>query len=259
MKVIKIKNKYLPKDTLDIMPKQINEKDFNYYNFALIYRLPNIIDEGKNLKIRINEMIGTFKWDNDFINNILERYSKTLQNLSSGFEKTISWRMIIGLGAAHPQETSMTLHHIYGIPYIPGSAIKGVTRHWVILDKFNNDEKKAEKNEEFKQIFGIQDKQGKVIFFDAYPAGEIKLKIDVMTPHYGPYYSDTSGKTPPADYHNPNPIKFLTVEKTKFKFFLASKDDDLRKKAFQWLKEALEKYGIGAKTYLGYGFFETEL
>jgi len=31
-----------------------------------------------------------------------------------------------------------------------------------------------------------------------------------MNPHYSPYY--TEGK-PPADYHNPIPIKFLTVAK----------------------------------------------
>ena len=28
------------------------------------------------------------------------------------------------------------LHHVYGIPYIPGSAIKGMTRHWFILREF---------------------------------------------------------------------------------------------------------------------------
>lgn len=56
-----------------------------------------------------------------------------------------------------------------------------------------------------------------------------------MTPHYGPYYSDASGKTPPADYYNPMPIKFLTVEKTKFEFHLASKSNDLLQKAESWL------------------------
>ncbi len=169
------------------------------------------------------------------------------------FELMLYWRMVIGLGASHPQETSMTLHHIYGIPYIPGSAIKGVTRHWVIINYFEGDEDKAIQDPNFCEIFGTQENQGKVIFFDAYPVGTINLKIDVMTPHYSDYYS---GKEPPADWQSPVPIKFLTVERTKFKFYLASKDKNLLEKASEWLKEALKEHGIGAKTAIGYGYFE---
>lgn len=44
----------------------------------------------------------------------------------------LDWRMVIGLGGEHIQETSMTLHHVYGIPYIPGSAVKGMVRHYFI-------------------------------------------------------------------------------------------------------------------------------
>jgi CRISPR-associated protein Cmr6 len=199
------------------------------------------------------------------------------------FEATTSWRLIIGLGASHPQETSMTLHHIYGIPYIPGSAIKGVTRHWAVLKFADNNRKDNEEFEDaikriaealergndlnievekitFKdliEIFGTQEKQGKVIFFDAYPVGEIKLKIDIMNPHYPKYYSEGH---PPTDWQNPVPIKFLTIERTKFEFYLASKskddrDKNLLNKAKKLLSEALKTHGIGAKTALGYGIF----
>ena len=47
---------------------------------------------------------------------------------------TVDWRLIIGLGGAHVLETSMTLHHVYGIPYIPGSAVKGMTRHYFLSE-----------------------------------------------------------------------------------------------------------------------------
>ncbi len=190
--------------------------------------------------------------------NLLKRHSLIVKSLeNTGFrietiESRLSWRMVIGLGASHPQETSMTLHHIYGIPYIPGSAVKGVTRHWVILSKFGNDEKKAEEDEDFRNIFGTQAQAGKVIFFDAYPVDEIKLKIDIMNPHYQDYYSKGE---PPADWQNPTPIKFLTVEKTKFSFSLACRDEDLLQKATNYLKEALRDHGVGAKTALGYGLF----
>jgi len=53
--------------------------------------------------------------------------------------KTAS-RLVVGLGAGHVPETSLTLHHIFGIPYIPGSALKGVVRmvsFWKIAEKLN--------------------------------------------------------------------------------------------------------------------------
>ncbi|MBN1553057.1 type III-B CRISPR module RAMP protein Cmr6, partial [bacterium] len=50
----------------------------------------------------------------------------------------IDWRMVIGLGGAHVLETSMTLHHIYGIPYIPGSAVKGIVRHYFVSEKLQS-------------------------------------------------------------------------------------------------------------------------
>lgn len=39
-----------------------------------------------------------------------------------------SSRLIVGLGSTSVLETSIRLHHIYGVPYIPSSAIKGLLR-----------------------------------------------------------------------------------------------------------------------------------
>jgi len=222
----------------------------------------------------------------NLLKSLHERIEHWIKNMGNNFEKfeaTTSWRLVIGLGASHPQETSMTLHHIYGIPYIPGSAIKGVTRYWTIL-KFAEEmcknenlefekaieevSKALEKGEkmdlkvedlEFNQlieIFGTQKQQGKVIFFDAYPVGDINLKIDVMNPHYPEYYSKGQA---PTDWQNPIPIKFLTVENTKFQFYLAVRGKNSNKileKAKELCLEALKEHGIGAKTSLGYGIFE---
>ncbi len=247
------KNKYYPKDTYESF--RIFNKAENFYYF---FNMPVIREkDDKSLEIKINENIDKFKWEKSFIEFLDKRRKAVIDKL--GFVKeeidaTLSWKMVVGLGASHPQETSITLHHIYGIPYIPGSAVKGVTRHWIIFSKFNQDEKEAEKDETFKNIFGTQKEAGKIIFFDAYPVGEIKLKIDIMNPHYPDYYS---GDKPPADWQNPKIVKFLTVENTKFSFYLACKKDDERllNTATDWLKEALKEYGIGAKTSLGYGIF----
>jgi len=255
-------NKYLPRDTRTLLPSMLNESDFKNFNFFYLFNLPAISSARGKIKIRLNEEIEKFKWDKEWLKHVSGRMSNFVEQLEkygfskSGIQVALSWRMVIGLGASHPQETSMTLHHIYGIPYIPGSAVKGVVRHWIIWEKFGGDEGKAlEKDEEFKNIFGTQNQSGKIIFFDAYPVKEINLKVDVMTPHYPAYYSE--GKEP-ADWQSPIPIKFLTVEKTIFQFYLACRkeNENLLEKALIWLKESLTHFGIGAKTSIGYGYFD---
>ncbi|MDR9769308.1 MAG: type III-B CRISPR module RAMP protein Cmr6 [Acetomicrobium sp.] len=249
-----------------------------------------------------------------FYDLVLKRQRKWLEELkNSGWiveddlRKKTSWRLVVGLGSSHPQETSMTLHHVYGIPYIPGSAIKGMTRHWFILREFekqnlsieqikcfekilneadfgNKEDEKTDKSTlkkfeekfrvnnlkpherlfEFVQkhpelinlyqgVFGTQRQKGGVIFFDSYPNGEINLKVDIMNPHYPEYYSGTQV---PADWQQPNPIKFLTVENTTFCFSLASCDQFLLNSAKTLLEEALRNLGVGAKTSLGYGILD---
>ena len=165
-------------------------------------------------------------------------------------DATVDWQLIVGLGSEHVQETNMTLHHVYGIPYIPGSAVKGVLRHWW-LQEFNNDEGKALQDEKFLVLFGSQEQRGEVQFLDAYPE-EVTFATDIMNPHYPDYYS---GSKPPTDHQNPVPINFLTVEQTTFRFAFLAKTrtplDELEKR----FQEALEMKGIGAKTAVGYGYF----
>jgi CRISPR-associated protein Cmr6 len=268
----------------------IPKNQFKETNFFYLYNFPVI---EVNYKVMLNESIVNYQWEKDFLTNINKTKQKMMESLKESgylieqFDLKLQWRLIVGLGASHPQETSMTLHHIFGIPYIPGSALKGASRHYMIwkfvdenekklsslLDKSNFAEllkelnKALEKEENltvsvgnisFKDlihIFGTQNRQGKIIFFDAYPIEEIKLKIDIMNPHYPDYYTKDK---PPTDWQNPIPIKFLTVEDTKFRFYLAAKDKDqnLLNHARKILNDALLNYGVGAKTSLGYGLFE---
>jgi len=211
--------------------------------------------------------------------NIIEKYK-----LSSkvNFELQNSWRMMVGMGNESVYEVSLTFHHIYGIPYIPGQALKGITRSWFIQNNlpsnFDYSQKHAgekldkyfvENFEEYREIFGnsktdkIAEQSGKVIFFDAFPVKNVKIEKDIMTPHYAPYYSDTSNTIPPADYFNPVPIDFITVANTRFKFVIGikpnvpkQKANELINKVENLLKEALKEHGIGAKTAVGYGRFE---
>src|SRR6266567_6768824 len=126
------------------------------------------------------------------------------------FNAVLDWRMVIGLGGESVLETDITLHHLYGIPFIPGSALKGLTRAYVTRevegyksDKIDND------NEDVKRIFGSQEHAGTVIFFDAMPRnGVTNFVLDIMNPHYPEYYA---GNKPPTNDQNPVPVTFLTV------------------------------------------------
>lgn len=117
---------------------------------------------------------------------IAERHCRSIQalNLSvSSCEGAIDWRMIVGLGNESVYETSMTLHHVYGIPYIPSSAVKGIVRSWMITEVFSdvgadceeenypfvNAEYRAYQDEGFCKIFGCPAKTKKVIFENREP------------------------------------------------------------------------------------------
>lgn len=179
-------------------------------------------------------------------------------------DATVDWRLIVGIGGEHVQETNMTLHHIYGIPYIPGSAVKGVLNHWwfqeiqkkknFIDDKGKVDEDKAVKDSDYLdyiKTFGSQEQQGKVQFLDAYPE-EVQFATDIMNPHFGKYYSGTK---PPTDHQDPKPINFLTVKETTFRFVFLAKEQKYLEHLKGRFQEALELKGIGAKTAVGYGYF----
>ena len=283
----------LPKDTKNILT---GIKDID--NFALkLNKVARL--EGDKFKFFKTDNKGNViyqikaNFSESMIKDISKRYYESIQKLHLKLKDKLilkpDWQLIVGLGNESVYETSMTLHHIYGIPYIPGSAIKGVFRSYIITEteEFIKDEngslnlKKAENraldDQGFCDIFGCPKKsfyrearKGKVIFFDAFPLTKPQIKVDVMNPHYGPYYSDSSGKIPPADYHNPVPIYFLTVEDTEFEFIIGIKEKDNTnipsgifkgskplEIAFDNIKMALSEHGIGAKTAVGYGYMNS--
>lgn len=282
----------LPRDTKDIL-KYIDDID----NFNLkLNKAARFEEDSKGAKF---EFFKTDKgkiryqikvnFPKDLLETISKRYYDSIQKLNLKFLDdlvlTPDWRMIIGIGNESVYETSMTLHHVYGSPYIPGSAIKGVVRSYIITEKFGKDDdgvidlKNAEKlalqDPEFCDIFGCpkesfykESRKGNIVFFDAFPLSNPNIEVDIMNPHYTPYYSDSLGKIPPADYHNPVPIHFLTVKDTKFRFIIGinKKDNSLTQKGsisgnylsitYNWMKKALNEHGIGAKTAVGYGYMK---
>ncbi len=191
------------------------------------------------------------------------------------FEARLATGLAVGLGIPSPTENGLAMDHVHGLPIIPGSGLKGLCLDWA-----REEAGLSSTDPLIIHIFGAQPlmpadpsfraKAGRAVFFDALPVlqgTQSPLELDIMNPHYGPYYGSQGGK-PPADYYNPNIIYFLTVPQgTTFRFVLAvrppfSQDppqpsaQDLADKLLEWLRSVLTVWGVGAKTRVGYGLFE---
>jgi CRISPR-associated protein Cmr6 len=265
---------YKVKDSFDILktkvPKDTQEalKDFKGIdNFHLKLNQFARFEEGKPIFFKSTKGKVDFSIVPNFGDfNFEENLRKQEQFIEALFGKNThkeelktSYRLVIG-GEVTVYETSMRLHHIYGIPYIPASGIKGVVRSYIITEKFDSKEEEALKDADFVTVFGSQDHAGEVTFFDAFPTEKPTLKVDIMNPHYGNYYGDKTNKVAPTDTQNPVPVNFLTVENTTFRFMMGAKEglDTFMiqgKKIEDWLTEALKNHGLGAKTAVGYGYF----
>jgi len=163
-------------------------------------------------------------------------------------------RVVVGLGQASVLEASLTLHRVLGIPYIPGTTLKGLLRYAALCDLLerlthipDRNDKKACK--EFMEhldraleqgstqplhqwlppsdseaealirrmafIFGSVQRRALVLCLDAYPC-RFEWAPDIINPHYPDYYR---GKAPfPAEWEEPEPTAFMAVERACFHF-----------------------------------------
>lgn len=289
----------LPSDTRELLERDKDSCDnyslwLNKAGYWHDKKFQFIVNKQEKRKFDYNKV-------GDLISAVSKKQNAFLKDMDlklTEVELSVSWRMVTGLGNESVYETGITLHPIFGFPYIPSSGVKGVVRSWIITEVFNKSEEDALKSDLFCYLFGSdkrsrnkEAKKGSIYFYDAYPVSSITIEPDVMTPHYGDYYTDSDSKTPPADYLSPNPIIFLTVKDTKFKFYVGSslqtgekklsdfsnegdtlvtvslkeefksrldindKNDktDLLTFINRWLTDALKHRGIGAKTSVGYG------
>ncbi len=161
-------------------------------------------------------------------------------------------RLIVGLGGENVLETGITLHHTYGMPIIPGSALKGLAAHYCHREWGIQSPDLLEGGSHHRTIFGATDDSGHVVFHDSwiYPADKT-LFPDVMTPHHGSYYSGKEGAGP-TDFDDPNPVTFLSVTGT-FRVAVSCENKEWADFTLKLLKAALKDWGVGGKTSSGYG------
>lgn len=183
----------------------------------------------------------------------------------------VEGRMIIGLGQKGPTEAGLALEHTWGVPMIPGSALKGLTMaaaHLLLEDEAWR-KKSDGRGRSLALLGGTTEHIGRVIFHDAWwipnhhdRQEKLPIHPDVITVHHPDYYKD--GKRAPSDMDNPIPNAFASVNGAYFVVVevtspLKQQDKDepesetLLDAALCILKLGLTHLGIGAKTNAGYG------
>jgi CRISPR-associated protein Cmr6 len=174
-----------------------------------------------------------------------------------------------GLGNEHPLENGFAFLNPYGLPYLPGSGVKGVLRQaarelasgeWGEKHGWSEDRDfilKAGKTRISLSIldalFGLESGggdtehvRGALGFWDVIPQiapedpkkpDRVSLMVEIMTPHQSHYYQQktdnkTGGSATPHDSGQPTPISFLTVPPDSgFGFFVTCDLAHLRRLA----------------------------
>jgi CRISPR-associated protein Cmr6 len=175
----------------------------------------------------------------------------------------VEGRLFIGMGGVSPLEAAITLHHTYGTPILPGSALKGLTRAYA-FEQVEGGKRRVDRNT-FDVLFGREPASdcdhwdggdaGYLIFNDAWwIPGSIAspLASEIITVHHADYYT-SQGKNPATDFDSPTPNAQIAVQGS----FLFSVEGVGEWAGFgmELLKAALQQWGVGAKTSAGYGYF----
>ncbi len=167
-------------------------------------------------------------------------------------------RLIVGLGAESVLETGIALHHTYGMPLIPGSALKGLARHYFesVAGRTASGSVSQAMSECCDVLFGSTGEAGHITFYDAWyvpdsAPDDRPLVLDVITVHHPTYYQ-RGGAQWPWDFDDPVPIQYLSV-RGRFWLAIQGPSEAWAQLGLKVTLQALEDYGIGGKTASGYG------
>lgn len=171
---------------------------------------------------------------------------------------TLETRLFIGLTGGGALETGCAIAHTYGVPFIPGSSIKGVVNAYVKETPFGQASPAI-----CGELFGTEPTDenpaglsGLLRFHDAWwvpDSAECPLVQEVVTTHHLEYYG-SEGETPATDLDSPVPNAQIAVHGS----FLFVMEGPLAWMPLgaDMLVAALRQAGLGAKTRSGYGLFQ---
>ena len=250
---------------------------------------------GKDSKVPALKAIGRLGNHKTVMQAIAQRQNLLAQASGHTFtiEAIATAPFTTGLGNEHPTENGFAFLNPYGLPYLPGSGIKGVLRQaarelasgdWGDSHGWDQERpytltigRTTIELSMLDVLFGKESKDGDkehlrgvLSFWDALPQvpGD-SLAVDIMTPHQSHYYQDGQN---PHDSGQPNPIPFLTLPPgTGFTFHVRCDLPRLERiasdlaEADRWqtllaaaFEHAFAWLGFGAKTAVGYGAMEVD-
>ncbi|WP_083887216.1 RAMP superfamily CRISPR-associated protein [Nodosilinea nodulosa] len=128
-----------------------------------------------------------------------------------------------------------------GIPYIPGSSVKGLFRRLLYSEILPQEDK------DLVQLYcGNEEEPGKLRFHGAYPIGNWANQIvDVVHPQQARQVADN---TPGSAF------ALLSFFEPEFSFEFSSADEGIDWKKVETLTREALRSGLGGKTSTGYGF-----
>lgn len=181
---------------------------------------------------------------------LCKRQEAQLKSLRQIGYETSHWQqtgispVACGLGIPSTLENGFFLDQTWGLPYLPGSILKGIAQDYALMDDdalLDPVKRRSfmDCNEKFIAVFGeqveesnapssrkIAPRRGHVLFSDAFPVlsdSDTPFEADIINPHHGPYHGN-EGETPPGDYLPPDPSYFLRIKSgTNFSFALSAR------------------------------------
>lgn len=195
-------------------------------------------------------------------------------------------RLAINLADSLIQNAGMCLDRTFGLPYIPGSAVKGVARAGALEElRAAASAEQARLFPLFRDIFGTADcdfardgelvdfqkylpdealnRRGRISFLSAHPINEARVVVDLTNVHYPKYYQTGDPRHLGSGGETPQPNPFPVVERgARFAFCLVANrpevPGEILAQARRWVEKALTERGLGAKTAAGYGWFSLQ-
>lgn len=216
------------------------------------------------------------------LNALRDRQLKLAQSLDAEiFNALTTAPFATGLGMEHPLENGFAFLDPYGLPYLPGSGVKGVLRaaaRELASGDWDGNEGWEKEYKYIPALFGSEPgedslERGALTFWDVIPqlpanklSKKVEMRVDVMTPHQTHYYQ---GGNTPHDSGQLNPIPFLTVPSGALFLFVVTCDEryllDEGLKGDGWRNllraafvHAYAWLGFGAKTAVGYGAMQID-
>ena len=195
----------------------------------------------------------------------LTNRTKLIAGEGNTFVVKCLWRIRVG-GHRGPESILLPAFDALGMPYIPASTLRGVTRTQAIRALMLEENRSWKRAEEIvsRKYFGYldsknsQERSGKIIFLDAYPIPQQSgngggLTVDMANNIWS---WDTAGRDL---LYSPNPNPFFSLEEATFLigFRRASQCKPEEFEAISgeiktWLTQGLQS-GIGSQVNTGYG------